>query len=84
MQARIAGALGVHVASAGAGGRQSGRSASDGGDSGIQELCAAEMAQVAPQLRALRIESEAPAASAGSQTGVVRPGSVPPIGKVRG
>ena len=57
MQARIAGALGAHAASAGMGSGQLRRVSS-----GLHEQTAAEMAQVAPQLRALRIDSEAPIA----------------------
>ena len=45
----------------GAGG-QSQRSTSDGGGGGVPDQYAAAMAQAAPQLRALRIDSEAPAA----------------------
>ena len=73
-QAGIAGALGAHMAaSAGmAGAGQPGRGASEAGGGGaLSDQYAAEMAQAAPQLRALRIDSEvAPAPAAGGQTGV--------------
>ena len=82
-QARIAGAIGAHVASStGAGtGEQSGRGTSDGGG-GLQEQCAAEMAQVAPQLRALRIDSEA--GLVGGQSGIMRSGHSSATTRVRG
>lgn len=77
MQAGVAGAFGAHAASGGVGaGGQSQRSTSDGGGGGgVPDQYAAEMAQAAPQLRALRIDSEAPAAGgpAGVRTRISPP-----------
>ncbi len=69
-QAGVAGAFGAHTISSGmvASGGQSQRSTSDGGGGGgggVPDQYAAEMARAAPQLRALRIDSEAPAAVGG-------------------
>ena len=80
-QARIAGALGEHVANGGGARAHSGATSSGG--IAQEQSTSSEMVQAAPQLRALRIDNAVAGALNSGQAGAARAGHSPINTRVR-